>query len=512
MLAAGILTPVDASAATRCETLAKAFTGGDSVATAREMDGACRLQAVTRPRPDSEIGISVWLPADRWNGRLLVLGNGGYSSALPEPAMNAYLKRGYVVAATDTGHKGDDPDFAAQRPTSIDDWARRSVHETAVRAKRVSSAFYGRPVSFAYFQGCSTGGHQAFMEAQRYPGDFDGIVAGAPGFNRTRLNAGFLWQFLQNHEADDPSRPIIPASKLALITKAALTQCGKANGGEGGGLPQDPYLNAPQACAFDPSPLRCVGEETDSCLTDKQLDRLRRMSAGARNADTGERIYFGWPPGSESPAGAYGGWSLYWANPVKPREPARASFWRIWAGLGDGWQPSLVNFAKDTDRADSRLASRINAMSVKLDAFRRRGGKMIHWHGGADPVVPVQDSIVYHDRLTSREARAGRDASVFYRFFMAPGVEHCQGGRGPAPLDIQASIEAWVERGQPPATLLATLAQGGSTGHGFARPLCPYPLVARFDGRNAPDAASSFACAPPAGSTKVVPPARKYLR
>lgn len=512
-LAAGLLTPAAARAATDCDRLATIFTSGDTQASVIKSGETCRLQGVARPRAGSRIGFAVWMPLSGWNGRLLMLGNGGYSSALPETAMGVYAERGYAVVATDTGHTGDDPDFAAGRSSAIDDWARRSVHDTVTRAKRVAATFYGRPASFAYFQGCSTGGHQAFMEAQRYPADFDGVVAGAPGYNRTRLNAGFLWQFIQNHELSDPARPmILPAEKLAFITRGALAQCGKANGGEAGGLPQDPYLNAPQTCAFDPTPLLCDGAEREDCLTPIQLERLRRMYDGARNPRTGERIYFGWPPGSESPSGRYGGWSLYWANPAKPSEPARASFWRVWANLGQDWRPSASAFDKDMKRADDRLARRINAMSVDLDGFRRRGGKLIHWHGGADPVVPIQDSIAYHERLSDREAKAGRDAAAFYRFFMAPGVEHCQGGLGPLPSETQAAIEAWVERGQAPGALLATQSKGGASGRGFTRPLCPYPLVARFDGHDPPDQASSFSCAAPAAKARLETPAARYLR
>ncbi|MFT4251288.1 MAG: tannase/feruloyl esterase family alpha/beta hydrolase, partial [Caulobacter sp.] len=464
---------------------------------------------VIRARPGSRIGFEVWLP-ERWNGRLLMLGNGGYSAALPYPAMKAYLAAGYAVTATDTGHAGDDPAFARDAPGAIDDWARRAAHLTAQSAKRAIRLYYGRPQSFAYFQGCSTGGHQAFMETQRYPDDFDGVVAGAPGHNRTRLNAGFAWQFVQNH--DETGRLIIPASKLALVRRSALAQCRAAGSPNAGGLSSDPYLDAPWTCAPDPTVLRCVGDDSDDCLTDRQIRALRRMYDGARNPRTGERIYFGWPPGSESPAGPFGGWSAYWADPARPGQMARADFWRYWAGFGPAWNGARFDFDAAFARADARLAPRINAMSPDLDAFRRRGGKLIHWHGGADPVVPVQDSIVYRQRVVDREAAAGRDADSFYRLFVAPGVEHCQGGLGPAPVALQSAIEAWVEEGRAPASLLAVQTRGGVEGKGFSRPLCPYPAVARYAGQGPRDGAESFACIAPARATRIEPPAPRYLR
>lgn len=507
-LALGLAAPVAAKAGEACGRLSTT-TLRRTVVEVTEDAGACRVRGVARPRRDSRIGFELWLPSSGWNGRLLMLGNGGYSSALPLAAMGDYLRAGYAVTATDTGHAGDDPDFAIDRPAAIDDWARHAVHETVTRAKALTTAYYNHPPRFAYFQGCSTGGHQAFMEVQRYPEDFDGVVAGAPGNNRTRLNADFLWRFKVNHTTDAQPRLILPAAKLPLLTRAALAQCGRANGAEAGGTTSDPYLNAPQRCAFDPGVLRCAAEDRPDCLTVPQITAARALYDGPRNPRTGQRIAFGLPPGSETSAGLFGGWSAYWADPARPSEPARANFWRHWAGFGPAWDWRTFDFDRDLTRADARLARRINAMNPDLELFRRRGGKLIHWHGAADPVVPVQNSIAYHQRVVASQRSQGREADAFYRLFLAPGVEHCQGGAGPAPVGLQAAIEDWVERRRAPDQLLASRTSGAEV---VSRPLCPYPRIARYDGQGRPDLAASFSCVAPAKLDRIETPAAGYPR
>lgn len=227
--------------------------------------------------------------------------------------------------ATDTGHMGDDPDFAVGKPEAIVVWGHRAVHEAVVVGKVIAAAYYGKLPRYSYFFGCSTGGQQALMEAQRYPDDFDGIVAGAPGSNRTHLNVGFLWQFLQNHEPRRNDRLIIPPAKLPMIARAAFSACRKQNGAQAGGLATDAYLNDPLTCHFDPETIQCTGDDAATCLTAPQVQALKKMYDGARNPRTGERIYFGWPVGSEN-AGAnpnLPGWSLYWADPKDASRPAR---------------------------------------------------------------------------------------------------------------------------------------------------------------------------------------------
>jgi feruloyl esterase len=481
----------------------------------------CRVTGVVRPNKSSRIGYEVWLPEKNWNGRFKMLGNGGYSPALPWNEMGVLLNAGYAVAATDTGHDGDGPEFAIGRPESIEDWGHRAVHLTAIGAKRVVKALYGRAAAYAYFQGCSTGGHQGFMEAQRYPHDFDGIIAGAPGHNRTHLNAGFLWQFVQNRASGDPQRQIIPANKLPAIAKAALAACRAQNGAFAGGLASDGWLNDPLSCELDPAVLTCPSAESAECLTGQQVAALRRMYDGARNPRTGARIYFGWPPGSEATADGRGGWNFYWADPANPAAPARAGFWRHWVFNDPQWSWQRFDFDRDMARTDDALARAINAMSPRLAEFQRGGGKLIHYHGGADPVVPLADSVHYYQRVVADQQRARRLGSAneaeratgdFYRFFVAPGLAHCQGGPGPAPMELQQALEDWVERGKAPERLIAARSAGGANNEAFTRPLCPYPQVARYDGRGSPNSAGSFNCVAPERRPALEAPAAEYLK
>jgi feruloyl esterase len=476
----------------------------------------CRVAGHSQPASGSRIGFEIWLPKQAWNGRLKMFGNGGYSSALPYAEMAAHVKQGYAVVGTDTGHTGDKPEFARDNPEAIIDWSHRAVHTAIVNAKRVVTEFYGRAPRYSYFQGCSTGGHQALMEAQRYPEDFDGIVAGAPGNNRTHLTAGFLWQFVQNQARGGTPRQILPASKLPLLTKAAYAACKKQNGADAGGLASDAFLNDPLSCNFDPATLACARTETDDCLTPEQITVVKRMYDGAQNPRTGERIYFGWPAGSES------GWSQYWADPQNPTLPARADFWRYWAFKDANWSWERFDFDVDMKRADDQLADVVNAMNANLDRFRKRGGKLIQYHGTADPVTPYADSITYQQRVVMEQLQsrglayleeAARATGEFYRLFLAPGMGHCGGGPGLTPTNLDQAIEGWVERNEAPATLLAAHAASGAPAAGktFTRPLCPYPQIARYNDSGAPDDAASFSCVAPGHTLNLQRPAATYL-
>lgn len=475
----------------------------------RGLPAFCRVHGVIAPVPGSRIGFELWLPQQGWNGRLLMLGNGGYSS-LMSYSMGTELKAGYATLATDTGHTGDDPTFAIGHPEAIVDWAHRAVHDSAVKAKAIVAAYFGQPAKFAYFAGCSTGGHQALMEAQRYPDDFIGVLAGDPGHNRTHINAGFLWQYVSNHLPRDDAAQIIPAGKLAMITRAVLNACRPNNGKSSGGLPSDDFLDDPEDCNFDPVSIQCPAEDGPDCLTTPQVDALKRMYEGAHDARTGERIYFGWAKGSESAGRAlsgFPGWSLYWANPGNPMQPARVSFWRYWAFDNPNWNWWRFDFDRDMTAADDKLAAVINAMSPDLERFRARGGKIIQYHGLADPVVPPMDSVSYHERVVAELAhpprgtgdpeQGRRDAAAFYRLFLVPGMDHCRGGAGPDAFDALAALQHWVEDGVAPDRIVATKFAGESPARKpvLTRPLCPYPQQARFRGNGDPHDATGFDCA-----------------
>lgn len=482
---AGACGPL-AARATDCTSLATRPTGealhgatglvAEPIANEGKLARACRVSGALHPVPGSTVGFELLLPV-AWNGRLLMLGNGGYSSDLPRRQMLQAVGRGYAVAATDTGHQGDDPIFGRDAPEAIEDWGHRAVHVTAQAALAITTQRYGRPPRHRYFEGCSTGGHQALMEAQRYPDDFDGIVAGAPGYNRVRLNAGFLWQFVANHTGTEGSQPLLAPLHLALLARASLAACRGDNGGRAGGLASDAFLDNPLLCRFDPATLACKGGASSDCLSQAQVSAARRMYAGAQDPVTGERIYPGWPAGSEASDDLRSGWHIYWADPRDGTQPARGSFWRYWAGFGAGRPWASFDFHDDLARAQSLLSARIDATSADLDAFARHGGKLIHYHGEADPVVPFADSIAYHDAVLRRRAHAP-PAADYYRLFLAPGMGHCIGGSGYMPADALGALERWVEAGVAPTELAGIAASQANATTLPPRPLCPYPRVA----------------------------------
>ncbi|WP_262697907.1 MULTISPECIES: tannase/feruloyl esterase family alpha/beta hydrolase [Streptomyces] len=451
----------------------------------------CRVRGVAKPVPDSAIGFEVWLPQRGWNDRLVMFGNGGYSSAIDFGSMGRLLSAGYVTVGTDTGHTGDDPEVFVQgaaNPEIIVDWGHRAVHESIVNAKRVVKAFTGAKPGHSYFVGCSTGGQQALMEAQRYPDDFDGIVAGAPGNNRISLNAGFLWQYLNNHEAGDDSRPVIPASKLRLLTEAAVRQCR----GQDGGSATDGFLTDPRRCSFDPGRLRCATDDRPSCLTDQQVRAVRKMYAGARDPRTGTQVYPGWPVGSEAPVvdasgGVLSGWSKYWGT----TEPARANFWRYWVFGDRNWNWWSFDYHRDMRLAKAKLGSIIDATDPDLRPFRRGGGKLLMYAGWADPVVSAYDTINYYRqvvRATSTgpagSADAIRQTQRFARLFTVPGMTHCGGGPGPNVFDTLGPVVRWVEQGIAPTEITATKYVNDDPAQGTAltRTLRPYPYGATRQG------------------------------
>ena len=462
----------------------------------------CRLRGEIASQPGSHIGFELWLPAAGWNGKFEMVGNGGYSSAMAFPAMGRLLRAGYAVAATDTGHQGDDPDFARGHPEAIEDWAYLAVHLTAVDGEALTQARYGAPPAHRYFAGCSTGGQQAMSEAQHYPGDFDGIIAGSPGADRIHLNAGFLWQYLQNHRRDGSE--ILPASKLGMITQAVLAACRSDNGTRAGGLASDAWLDDPRVCRFRPESLLCHGGDGPGCLTADQVKALGAMYDGARDPRNKGLVAHGYPMGSESSGGSPSlpGWSLYWADPQRPKEPARLNFWRIWAGFGDAWDWWSFDFHRDMVTVDGKLAWTVNAVFPDLEPFMRSRGKLIAYHGLADPVGPFDYSIDYHELAVDRflrpnhgdETKARAEVDAFYRLFLVPGMGHCVGGPGPTSFDAQAALEAWVERDAAPDQIIASHRDSPESAPSFTRPLCPYPAQAVYAGQGDPQRAESFAC------------------
>ena len=431
----------------------------------------CRVMVTSKPTPDSDIKIEVWLP-DAWNGKLLGTDNGGFSGAINYAALAAAVGQGYAAVSTDTGHSGDQMDFGVGHPEKIIDWAYRSVHEMTTIAKSIVEAAEGRTPARSYFSGCSTGGQQALSEAQRYPADYDGIVAGDPGNNRVHLIYGFLWSWLATHDASGAS--ILPGTKLAALAKAAVAACDKDDGVDDG------VIGDPRACHFDPAVLACAGAETDACLTPPQIAAVRKVYAGAR-AKSGQQLYPGWAPGSET------GWGAYITN---PKEPVRVGLFRGWVFDNPTWDPRSFDWDKDVATVNAKYPY-LDAMSTDYAAFKARGGKLIMYTGLADPVVSPFDTIAYYDSVVG--AMGGVEATQsFYRFFPVPGMAHCRGGAGTDHFDALAALEAWVEQGTAPASIAASRATRGEIDR--TRPLCAYPAVARYKGAGSIEEAANFSC------------------
>jgi feruloyl esterase len=482
--------------------------------TYKDLPPFCRVRGVATPVPGSEIEFEVWLPASGWNGRLHMVGNGAYSSNIYYAQMVARLRAGDVAVATNTGHKGSDLSFAIGHPERIVDFAHRAVHESVVAAKTVTKAYYGTEPSHSYFSGCSTGGYQALAEVQRYPEDFNGVIAGDPGNNRSHLNLAFLWNFLANHPTGDNNSPLLDVSNLLLINQAAIRSCDSADG------VTDGVINDPRRCHFELRSLLCPHGPAADCLTQAQIDAAAKIYRGPRDARSSAQVYPGYPFGSEGvmagPNDRHPGWSAYWAAD-DGLEPDRADFFRYWVFNQADWNWWKFDWGADVDRVDQRIAAVFNATSSDLTRFEAAGGKLLMFMGWSDPVGAPVEAINYYEAVeahTAGKTAAARRAQTqaFLRLYMVPGMAHCAGGPGAtnfstatrdseppvsdAKHDMARALEAWVENGTAPNELIAT--HYGSTNHtvAFQRPLCVYPKVARYNG-GAKSSAASFACVAP---------------
>ena len=443
--------------------------------THERLPGYCIVKLASHPSSDSDIRIELWLPEpDAWNGKFLGTGNGGYSSMMFYDQMAEGLARGYAVGASDTGHPGDDMHFAIGHPEKVKDWAFRATHMMAEQGRAVSKAFYGKPLTHAYFRGCSTGGQQALSEAQRYPMDFDGIIAGDPGHDRAMLNVDFVKSWLATNPPDGPR---FPAKKLPALHRAVIAACDKDDG------VVDGIITDPRTCRFDPASLRCAaGTNNDSCLTDAEIKAVQTLYDGPVRDKAGRQLYPGWTKSSE------GGWGPYL---VSAPEPVRFTFWRLWI-YGD---PNMTPEQLQPEAALARSRAMypyIDATDPNLRPFAKRHGKLLLYHGWADPIVPSENSIEYYDAV---KKTVGDQTEDFARLFMVPGMSHCGGGPGATAFDMLGTLDAWVTEGKAPERILATHLEDGKPT--LTRPLCAYPLEAKWDGVHDTHNATSFTCAKP---------------
>jgi feruloyl esterase len=435
----------------------------------------CRVAATLAPSNDSDIRIEVWLPAAGWNGKFEGVGNGGWSGAIAYTAMAAQLARGYATASTDTGHSGSAADgrFAFGHPEKLIDFAYRAVHEMTLDAKAIVGVYYGTAPRLAYFNGCSSGGKQGLKEAQKFPADYDGIVAGAPANYWTHLMAGSMW--IAQASLKDPAS-LIPASKYGIVHKAVIAACDAADG------VKDGVLEDPVACHFDPGTLQCAGEDQPTCLTAAQVETARRIYAPATNPRTHELIFPPLVPGGE----------LGWGGLAGPQPlPIAVDHFKYVVFKNPAWNFKTFDFDKDVARADAIDAGEINAVDPNMDAFFGHGGKILMYHGWSDQLIAPQNSINYYNRVVEARGGQGRTTDDI-RLFMVPGMAHCGGGDGPNSFDALDALEQWVEHKKAPTQVIASRTSGGVTVR--TRPLCPYPEIAIYNGSGSTDEAANFTC------------------
>jgi feruloyl esterase len=456
----------------------------------------CRVEGTVAPA----IRFEVWLPTTDWNGKFFFAGNGGaagfisYGPGNPQAAPGATLAdaitRGYAAASTDTGHTVSGPadySWALDHPELVVDFGYRAVHEVTEKAKAIVPAFYSTGPRLSYFVGCSTGGRQAYMEAQRYPEDFDGLVGGAPANNNTHGRVNNVWNF--QALLNDPAS-YVPASKLPLLTNAVLAACDALDG------VVDGLLTDPHRCNFDPRALQCTGADADTCLTAAQVEAVERIYKGAHNS-AGQEIFPGFPPGSEI------NWTALVGSPgTSPADALQTFLFNSMnnffqnAVFGPGWDFRTFNFDTDTATQDDEWAFVLNATDPDLRPFEARGGKLISYHGWNDQLIPTPNSINYYESVVVVLGDYEQTAQ-FFRLFLAPGMTHCGGGQGPA-IDAGLALlalEQWVEQGIAPTQILASHLTGGVVDR--TRPLCPYPQVALYRGTGSIDEAQNFRCSLP---------------
>jgi feruloyl esterase len=425
----------------------------------------CRVAGVVTP----EVKFELWMPVE-WNRKLLVVGNGGLAGSINFRSMLEPLERGYATSSTDTGHesRGNEANWAVGHMERVIDFAHRAIHVTSQADKAVIEAFYGGRPTHSYFSGCSQGGQEALMSAQRYPKDFDGIIAGDPANFWTHNQVNHVWTVLATR-----GDSYIPASKVPLLAAAVNQACDALDG------IQDGVLNDPRRCHFDPNTLLCKAGDAPDCLTAAQSQAVKQLYEGP-----GEKIYPGLLPGGEAGPGGWGNW----ITGARPGASGHANlglpFFKYIVFDDADWDPrsfkfeTAPGFDNDVEFLDYKLGPIFNATDPDLSAFRDNGGKLIQYHGWSDPDITPLNSINYYESVQ----RATQGAEEFYRLFLVPGMQHCGGGPGPSKFDMVSALEQWVEHGSnqqrnrgpysPAMPLSAGSAVEGNRQHRSGREFC----------------------------------------
>jgi feruloyl esterase len=433
----------------------------------------CRVTATLAPSSDSDIKTEIWLPATGWNGKFQAVGNGGWAGTIPYAAIAAAVTAGYAGAGTDTGHTGGNADFALGHPEKLVDFAHRSIHEMTVQAKSIIDSHYGTPAKLSYYNGCSTGGRQGLAAAQKYPGDFDGIIAGASAWNQMRAHgARVALNIIVNKDADS----VIPASKYSMIHDAVLQACDASDG------VRDGVIENPQMCKFDYKQLACKAEDGANCLTKGQIESAKAMTSVLKDPNTGRVLFEGHlMPGSEL------GWAtLAGAQPLA----LSTSGMRNVVFRDRTWDYHTMNLSTDVDRAANSDDGVLYSGDPNLKPFFDRGGKLLMYHGWTDQQVNPLNSVIYYTNVLDTVGKDKGANSI--ALFMVPGMNHCAGGAGTDTFDKVKTLEDWVEQGKTPTRIIASHSTNGQVDK--TRPLCAYPQVAKYKGTGDTNDAANFVC------------------
>jgi len=455
----------------------------------------CRVAGFMTPTSDSHINFEVWVPESGWNLNYLQAGCGGFCGSISYGSMAEPLRRGYAAAATDDGHQasGIDASWAVGHPEKVVDFGYRSLKETTDVAKDIIMALKSSSARRSYFMGCSDGGREALMEAQRYPRDFDGIVAGSPANYWTHLFTGFVWD--QKALTATSSGDFSPAD-LTVISNAMLAQCA----GHDGGLSTGQFLNNPLVCRFNPEKL---------ALTKDKIEAVKKIFSGPPGIFPGYRV-----GGDEASNPAnWPAWLTDTGNPANGlQELFGDNFFKFIVFPNSGWTPDTFSIAENARQADLRVGAILNSIDPNLRPFKSHGGKLIQYVGWGDTAISPENDINYYDAV-AREVGGHEEIREFYRLFMVPGMAHCGGGPGPnafgqgvngpnpadASDDILTALDRWVEGRDAPDKIIATkyVNDDPAQGIAFQRPLCPFPQFAKYRGTGGTTSAASFACVKP---------------
>jgi feruloyl esterase len=432
----------------------------------------CRVVGII----EKEINFEVWLPRD-WNGKFQGVGNGGLTGAINYPAMGTALGQGYATASTDTGHRTQQGFFEDEwlegHPERLANFAYRAHHLMAVTSKQIVKAYYAKPAARAYYSGCSSGGWEGLSEAQRYPDDYDGIVAGAPAINLVQVQSRSI--LIAQMGLKNPQGTLTHdlAQRLAA---AAVAKCDAKDG------VKDGVIDDPRNCDFDPAELQCKTDSSKDCLSEAQV-RTARVLYGPMKSGGGMKLY---------PGAAFGASPLAELPVSAKTEPGHAAI-TLMLPQKPAWNVNTFDPDRDIPVLEKELGGTLNAMNPDLHAFQAHGGKLIMYHGWADPLLSPYNTLDYYGAV--QKTMGGQQATdAFLRLFMVPGMEHCRGGPGPDTFDAVASLADWVEHGVPPERLTATRKGADGKTADRSRPLCRYPQVARYKGSGSTDEAASFSC------------------